>query len=49
MQAWQVWLTVAAVVIVVLPFVLMAVFHGPERADSRGRRIDRTWRAARRW
>lgn len=30
--------------IVGLPFVLMFAFNGRNRADSRGRRVDRRWR-----
>ena len=36
---------VAAGVIVVLPFVLMVAFNAGNRADSRGRRVDHTWRS----
>lgn len=36
-----------AAVIVVLPFVLMIAFNGPDRADSRGRRLSHEWRATR--
>lgn len=39
-----VWAMVAvAVVVVALPFVLMFAFNGADRADSRGRRINRRW------
>ena len=37
-----VWAMVA-VVVVALPFVLMFAFNGADRADSRGRRINRRW------
>lgn len=38
---------VLAAVIVLLPFVLMVVFNGRDRADARGRRIDAAWRTRR--
>jgi hypothetical protein len=38
------WMIVTAGVILVLPFVLMVLFNRADRADSRGRRIDHTWR-----
>lgn len=41
------WMIVAAAVVVVLPLVLMVAFNGTNRADSRGRRINRTWRVRR--
>jgi ABC-type uncharacterized transport system YnjBCD permease subunit len=41
----ETWMIVAAGVIVVLPFVLMVLFNAGNRADSRGRRVDHTWRA----
>jgi hypothetical protein len=42
---WLAWVT--AVVVVLLPFILGALFNGRERADSRGRRIDTRWRVPR--
>ena len=44
-MAW--WAVVVAGIVVVLPFVLMVAFNAGDRADSRGRRIDRTWRVRR--
>jgi thiosulfate reductase cytochrome b subunit len=38
---------VLAAVIVLLPFVLMLLFNGRNRADARGRRIDAAWRQRR--
>lgn len=38
---------VTAAVVVALPFVLMVVFNGGDRADSRGRRSNHTWRVRR--
>ena len=38
---------VVALVIVVLPFVLMVVFNAGNRADSRGRRVNHSWRVRR--
>jgi hypothetical protein len=34
---------VVGVVVFVLPFVLMVAFNGENRADSRGRRLNRRW------
>lgn len=42
MTVWVMWLV--AVAVVVLPLALMAIFHGADVADSRGRRISRRWR-----
>lgn len=36
------------VAVVLLPFVLRAAFGWRDRADSRGRRLDRSWRVERR-
>ena len=38
---------IMAAVVVIAPFVLMLVFNGGDRSDSRGRRVSRTWRARR--
>lgn len=38
------WTWVLAIVIVLLPLLLMAVFNRGELADSRGRRLSRRWR-----
>ena len=35
---------ILAAVIVALPILLMFAFNGRNEADSRGRRISRTWR-----
>lgn len=43
MDEWVMWAVAAAVVAV--PFVLGAWFGGRDRADSAGRRINRSWRA----
>jgi hypothetical protein len=43
----ETWMLVAAAVILVLPLVLMVAFNGGNRADSRGRRINHTWRSRR--
>jgi hypothetical protein len=34
-----------AVVVIALPVALMVAFHGPDRADGRGRPLPRRWRA----
>jgi len=39
------WMVVLGVAILLLPVVLMLAFHGGDRADARGRRVRRTWRA----
>ena len=36
-------LWVVGIALVVLPFVLSVLFNGTHQADSRGRRIRRTW------
>lgn len=43
------WLLVllAAALSVVVPYALMLLFHGPNRADARGRRVSRAWRSGR--
>ena len=38
-------MAILAAVIIALPLVLMLAFNGRNEADSRGRRISRTWRA----
>lgn len=43
MQPWTMW--VVGIAVAALPFVLMALFHGPHTVDSRGRPTDRTWRS----
>jgi hypothetical protein len=43
----QPWMYVLAAVIVVLPFVLMTVFNGGNRADARGRRTNHRWTSSR--
>ncbi|CAN5305493.1 hypothetical protein BH20ACT9_BH20ACT9_22370 [soil metagenome] len=42
MQPWVMWAVAGGCA--ALPFVLMRVFNGRDRADGRGRRIDRGWR-----
>lgn len=42
MDTWL--MLVIGAVFVALPFVLMFGFNGRNEADSRGRRLDRTWR-----
>jgi hypothetical protein len=42
MNSWTLWLVGLGVA--VLPLVLMVAFNGADRADSRGRRTNRTWR-----
>jgi hypothetical protein len=37
-------MVLVALAIVLLPFLLMVGFNAGDRADSRGRRVDRTWR-----
>lgn len=44
MEPWVMWLVGLA--LAALPVALMIAFHGPDTADSRGRRTDRRWRAA---
>lgn len=39
---------IAAVLAVLVPYGLMWAFHGPNRADARGRRVDHAWRRGRR-
>lgn len=34
-----------AAAVLVLPFLLAALFNGRDRADVRGRRVDRRWRS----
>lgn len=43
MDPWTMW--VVGLAVAALPVVLMLAFNGRDRADSRGRRTDRTWRA----
>lgn len=38
---------VIAAFVVALPFILATGLNGPDRTDSRGRRIDRAWRVGR--
>lgn len=42
MTVWA--MAVVTVVVVLAPVVLLAVFHGDDVADSRGRRWSRRWR-----
>lgn len=35
---------ILGVAVVLLPFVLAYAFHGNDRSDAEGRRVDRTWR-----
>lgn len=44
MATWIMGLVAAAVL--ALPVVLALAFHGRDRADSRGRRLHRDWRAS---
>lgn len=45
----ELWLAVglAAVAAVAVPLLLAAAFHGADRVDARGRRVNRAWRARR--
>jgi hypothetical protein len=36
-------MVVIGTIVVLLPFVLAVVLHGPNRADARGRRTSRRW------
>jgi hypothetical protein len=44
------WLIVllAVALSVVVPYALMLLFHGRNRADARGRRVSHAWRTGRR-
>jgi hypothetical protein len=43
MEPWLMW--TLALAFILLPLVLMVVFNGADEADSRGRRVNRRWRA----
>ena len=45
MEPWVMW--TLSLVLAALPLVLIAVFHGAETTDSRGRRRDPRWRVRR--
>jgi hypothetical protein len=40
-------MVVITVFVVVVPFLLAVGLNGRDRTDSRGRRVDRTWRVGR--
>jgi hypothetical protein len=42
MTEWVMW--VVAAIVLLLPVALMALFHGEDVSDSRGRRVSRRWR-----
>lgn len=41
-------IAVALVLGVAVPYALMLLFHGSDRADARGRRVSHVWRSRRR-
>lgn len=47
MDMWLIVL-IAVVLGVLVPYGLMLAFHGGDRADARGRRVNRAWRSGRR-
>lgn len=47
MDMWVI-VVAAAVLGLAVPYGLMWAFHGPNRADARGRRVDHSWRRGRR-
>lgn len=42
MEPWVMW--VVGLAVAALPVALMAAFNGADVLDSRGRRLNRTWR-----